>query len=244
METKKIEIKGATIVSTSGNPAEGEPTTVLVITAPIGPSIADILKCRYLYTAKDQPVPFDGTIKLPLELGEDEAELSLDLPGGGRSTLRPFKIHNFKVSHINDLRMGLEFRSHFKGAADSQIVNDFLQAVNKGEFTCWVGSTQGELFPVETKTDGPHGGKKVDMSPKANGRSTGEPDTGCVSCNNSLPFMAGDDTKHANGVKCAANTEQGTLASAREADGGTHAKRGRKGLAVVDGPSTGAEVTQ
>lgn len=221
METKTIEFKDAKITGTTGTPADPEPTTVLAIVAPIGPSIADVLKCRYLYTAKDQPVPFEGKITLPLGLGEDEGELTLETVEGSRDAYRPLKIYNFKISHVNDLRLEVEFRSHFKGIADSQRINDFLHAVNKGEFTCWVGSTQGELFPVETKEDGPAGGKRVDMS----GPSTGEEDTGCVSCNNSIAM--GENGKHVNGVKCTVGVESGSLASARAASGGTHAKRSK-----------------
>ena len=37
--------------------------------------------------------------------------------------MHPLKIHNFRVSHINDLTLGIEFRSHFKGVADAQQIN-------------------------------------------------------------------------------------------------------------------------
>lgn len=70
------------------------------------------------------------------------------------------------------------------------------------------------------------GGTRVDMSP-------GKPAT--------EKQIYGDG---ADQVIDHAPVESSTLASAREADGGTHAKRSRKGLAVVDGPSTGAEAAQ
>jgi hypothetical protein len=242
METKVIEIKNATLVSTSGNPADPEPTTVLVIDAPMTLAMADILKCRYLYTLNDQPVKFEGSIKLPLELGEDEADLALEVPGGGKTTMRPLKIHNFKVSHENDLRLSVEFRSHFKGAADGQQINDFLHAVNKSEFTCWVGSTQGELFPEVLKGDGPAGGKRVDMSPSTgDSRQSGidlalseDRDTGCANCNTGIPMRSDGTDYHDNGYICRRKTvdPRQTLASAREANGGTHARKRRSEAAV------------
>jgi hypothetical protein len=51
----------------------------------------------------------------------------------------------------------------------------------------------------------------------------------CISCNNRTPFEDAERTTHANGLPCKRTGESSsTLASAREAAGGTHAKRGRK----------------
>ena len=45
----------------------------------------------------------------------------------------------------------------------------------------------------------------------------GEKDTGCVSCNNDIPLMDGDPTKHASGAKCTRTEGAATQAAAAEA---------------------------
>ncbi len=246
-----MEIKGASIVSTSGNPADPEPTTVLVLEAPVTVDMADMLKCRYLYTLNDQPVKFEGSIKLPLELGEDEGELSLSLITGARVTLRPLKIHNFKVSHVNDLRLGVEFRAHFKGVADGQQINEFLHATNKTEFVCWVGSTQGELFAdAPAAGDGPAGGKRVNMSGAAEAAPIKGPlvdakpakeKTGCKACDAGIPMQETGDS-HVNGESCSAfeakeHTLQPTAAEKKaarlEEERKKKAAREQSGIAAV-----------
>ena len=51
----------------------------------------------------------------------------------------------------------------------------------------------------------------------------------CVDCANGVAFMKGDDTVHASGQPCTKKTpakaKEPPLASAREADGGTHQRR-------------------
>lgn len=88
-----------------------------------------------------------------------------------------------------------------------------------------VGKHQGEL--------------KISYEPQAKqtdlplGKDT-EKDTGCVACNNDVPLIDGDPTKHASGVKCTRKREEGApLASAREAAGGTHQAK-RKGGQIPD----------
>ncbi len=59
----------------------------------------------------------------------------------------------------------------------------------------------------------------------------------CVDCANGVPLMEGDDTVHASGQPCgkkrAAKPKEAPLASAREADGGTHQKRRSSGPVPV-----------
>jgi hypothetical protein len=169
MITKSIDIKDATILSTAGHPADPEPTTVLVISAPLTVGLADALKCRDMsFTLNDNPRQFEGKFGLPLELGEADAEIVLPAFTGGVDTLRPFKIWKFRIGHETDLQLGVEFRAHFKGAADAQVIGDLLQSVNQDPFTVSIVSLQGELFAEkapETKGDGPAGGSRVDMSP-------------------------------------------------------------------------------
>lgn len=169
MVTKSIDIKDATILSTGGHPADPDPTTVLVLSAPLTVSLADALKCRDMsFTINNNARAFEGKFGLPLELGEADAEIVLPDSGGGRNTLRPHKIWKFRIGHETDLKLEVEFRAHFKGAADAQVIGDLLQEMNQCPFTVSIVSLQGELFgekPAETKGDGAAGGKRVDMSP-------------------------------------------------------------------------------
>lgn len=168
MVTKSIDIKDATILSTGGHPADPEPTTVLVLSAPLTVLLADALKCRDMsFTINNNARAFEGKFGLPLELGEADAEIVLPDSGGGRNTLRPHKIWKFRIGHETDLKLEVEFRAHFKGAADAQVIGDLLQGMNQSPFTVSIVSLQGELFgekSAETKDDGAAGGKRVVLS--------------------------------------------------------------------------------
>lgn len=168
MVTKSIDIKDATILSTGGHPADPEPTTVLVLSAPLTVLLADALKCRDMsFTINNNARAFEGKFGLPLELGEADAEIVLPDSGGGRNTLRPHKIWKFRIGHETDLKLEVEFRAHFKGAADAQVIGDLLQGMNQCPFTVSIVSLQGELFAEkvpETKGDGPAGGTRVVLS--------------------------------------------------------------------------------
>ena len=52
-------------------------------------------------------------------------------------------------------------------------------------------------------------------------------DDGCVDCNNKVPLDPTDASLHVSGQPCKRHKEPQTLASAREANGGTHAKSGK-----------------
>jgi hypothetical protein len=113
------------------------------------------------------------------------------------------------------------------------------------EYLRLVGDHQGAMKVSYTKQE--------ELALTASAASTGDPrqsgidealyddrDTGCTSCNTGIPLMDGTG-KHDNGMKCTAEQEpsSSTLASAREADGGTHARKGRR-----LGPDTGETKAQ
>jgi hypothetical protein len=62
-------------------------------------------------------------------------------------------------------------------------------------------------------------------------------DDGCVDCNNKVPLEPNDASLHVSGQPCKRHkpeTESQTLASAREASGGTHAKSGKAARSGVN----------
>lgn len=196
MVCKSIDIPGITILAVGGHPADPEPTTVLTLTAPLTVKLAEALRCKDMaFTLNDNARKFDGKFGLPLELGEDDAEIVLPDANGSRNTLRPHKIWKFRVGHETDLQLAVEFRAHFKGAADSQLINDLLQFVNQDTFGVSIVSTQGELFAEKAEASGD--GTKVDMSPKP-----AKAKTACKDCDAGIPLMETDDGAHVNGNDC------------------------------------------
>lgn len=194
MVCKSIDIKGATIIQSATHPADPEPTTVLTVSAPLTVALGEALRCRdMVFTLNDNARKFDGKVGLPLELGEDDAEIVLPDSNGSVNTMRPHKIWKFRVGHETDLVLAVEFRAHFKGAADSQIIADLLQFVNQDTFTVSIVSTQGELFAE--KAEATNEGTKVDMSPK-------KEKSGCKACDAGIPPKDNEGGLHVNGEDC------------------------------------------
>lgn len=74
------------------------------------------------------------------------------------------------------------------------------------------------------------------QEPAAEEPDSEERDTGCISCNNRIPFEDSENLRHSNGMACSRGGDGGsaTLASAREAAGGTHAKKRQQRRQPVD----------
>ncbi len=146
----------------------------------------------------------------------------------GDKQLRQHEL-NFDISSVEDFSVvalrnddgdicGRELRFVVRTPKDG--VEGFV-----GNYIRRVGRHAGALkirYSVQEELDLAAG----DSKPAADDDS--EEDTGCISCNNSLPFEDAAKTTHANGMACTREKDSSTLASAREAAGGTHAKkRGR-----------------
>lgn len=204
-------MKGCSIVGITGNPAEGEPTTVLILSAPLTLEMADAMRCRdMVYTVNDNARPFEAKIGLPLELGEGDVEVVLPTSNGSVERLRPYKLWKVKVGHATPITLEVVMRLHFKGAADGQVIKDLLDTWNQDTFQTIVESLQGELFAEKAPPATDAGGKRVDMSPTdATAADDGDQP--------GLPGAAAEEL--AQEVEGA-----GTLASATQMAGGTTAK--------------------
>jgi len=146
----------------------------------------------------------------------------------GDKQLRQFEL-NFDISSVEDFSVvavrnddgdicGRELRFVVRTPKDG--VEGFV-----GNYIRRVGRHAGALkirYSVQEELDLGTGESK----PAADEET--DEDTGCISCNNSLPFEDAGKTRHANGMECTRESGSSTLSSAREAAGGTHAKkRGR-----------------
>lgn len=148
----------------------------------------------------------------------------------GDKQLRQFEL-NFDISSVEDFSVvalrnddgdisGRELR--FVDRTPKDGVEGFV-----GNYIRRVGRHAGALkirYTVQEELDL----GAADSKPAEESKEDGDDDTGCISCNNGLPFEDAAKTTHANGMACTRETDSSTLASAREAAGGTHAKkRGR-----------------
>lgn len=95
-------------------------------------------------------------------------------------------------------------------------LEEYLSVIGRHEAALKVSYVKQENLPLEET--------------KAANSETNEDDleTSCISCNNKLPFEDAAKSIHANGMKCTRDKGGSTLASAREAAGGTHARARRQ----------------
>lgn len=141
--------------------------------------------------------------------GKELLQHELQLNASGISG---FEVHRVKVgedSHENELRF--QVVTSAPGAAAR--LEAYLEVIGKGTAQLRVNYEQQE--PLEM------GGSNKQ------GRliSEDEPDTGCIACNNGIPFEEGSGTRHASGQLCTKNdTSPAPLAQAATM-GGTHQKR-------------------
>jgi hypothetical protein len=225
---RTLNLTGARIKQYEITPNEQTGKGVLIASAPLTAEQAEIMGCREMFfTEKGVAREFEGQVGIPLILKDTELKL-------GDEPYRPDMITKFKVGHDgddeNDITLYVTFRAHFTGHGNLGHLFDFVLKKNKGEFAVTMEPLQQQLFPEKDGAPAP----VIDGKGKGIGRAaaeeSGEKDTGCVACNNDIP-MGAVPGRHASGAEC--TREQGpALASAREANGGTHAKRRRGPEAV------------
>lgn len=237
---EKLELKDARIVQICKYPKDPEPSRVLVIEAALTPSVADVLKCRSIaFNINDLPNKFEGGFGLGHELVEVEVKLAGSK--GGMVSLFPKVVKKFRVGHDEKDDLTITLRCHFSGYGAT--LDEWSDDVNNKEFVFQMLSMQGNLFDPPATGDGVAGGKRVDMSgdKKASSVKADEPelDTGCILCNNRVPFEI--EGLHSNGSACTrGGAGAATLASAREAGVGTHQKGRKPRTAPVPEPATDA----
>lgn len=91
-------------------------------------------------------------------------------------------------------------------------IEQYVRAIGDHQGALKVSYVKQEDLPLEETKQ-----QTLDTkSPVVDAEFVDDPDedTGCVSCNNDLPFSDEKRTKHSNGVKCTRNADSGTLASA------------------------------
>lgn len=156
-------------------------------------------------------------------------ELNFDI-----SSVEDFKLKSKKADGDDDDReRRLEFTVLTPKEGVEAFLGDYIRRVGRHEGQLKIGySVQDKLPLEETKAAKP-------TEPDTDDEDD-DLDTNCVSCNNRLPFEDAGKTTHANGAKCTA-AGSSTVASAREAAGGTHAKGKRGRLAKAAGPEISDE---
>jgi hypothetical protein len=140
------------------------------------------------------------------------------------------------ISSVEDFRLvclkddegeirGRELRFVIRTPKEAEgFLGNYVRRVGRHEGALKLAYVVQEKLPFkETKPETK--AAKSEAKPAASETEAEEPDTKCVSCNNDLPFEDAAKTMHANGMKCTRAAGASTLASAREAAGGTHARK-------------------
>lgn len=181
---QQLKLHKCTIESKEWFPKNPEPTTVLVIEAPLTTVIADVLKCRAMaFSLNDEPNRFEGGFGLEHEVSE--VEIKVSAPGGGLISLFPKVVKKFRIEHDSKDNLMVKLRAHFSGYSDA--ITKWCDETNTKEFEFLLLSLQGELFEVPAKGDGPEGGTRVDMSPAGDG-----PEPTCMPCAAGVPLRDGE----------------------------------------------------
>lgn len=217
----KLVFKDARIVKTAGYPGEDDPTQVLVIRSMLTRTLAEQLKCRDLcFTESGVPRRF-GTVKLAEKI--ENCEIVFD-----HGTYLADRVSHFTIARPKEKsETDNSLEIHCNLAFDINVpLWEWLKTTNKDVFEVAVKPprewrAQGDLF---------------EEAPGEEERADGEEgtDTGCISCNNSIPLVDGDPTKHVTGQPCTVAVESdGPSLAPAAVMGGTH-QRGKKRNQVVD----------
>lgn len=138
----------------------------------------------------------------------------------------------FEISSVEDFQVvplkddegeirGRELRFVVRTPAEVEgFLGQYIRRVGRHQGACKVSYTKQEELPLTAQNSPSNEAKKEESE---------ETDTGCVPCNNDLPMES--PGVHVNGAKCTRHSlqEASTLATAREAAGGTHARKRREG---------------
>ncbi len=110
----------------------------------------------------------------------------------------------------------LRFQAKTSQAGAAALIENYVARIGKGA---------GQLRVSYTKQE------ELDLGAEGSEKEDGP----CVDCDNSVPLADGDPSMHASGQPCAAYSGKAepALASAREANGGTH-QRKRRGPEAVN----------
>jgi hypothetical protein len=258
----ELKLSNAYFDSLTKFPKDPEPSRVLVITAPLTPTIAEVLQRRdMIYDINDNPRKFEGGFVVESELVD--VEIKLGRLNGALLPLSPKAIRKFRVGHDAKENLTLTFRVHFVGYGD--VLDEWTDEINNKAFDVVIMSRQGELFSHDDKpADGEAGGTRVDMSggdgdssamddmianvaraeagPRDDDQLLTEfgPDDDsniCTACRLRIPFEdAPENTTHVTGPRCSRNVSSSTLSPAA-LSGGTHqSKRGRRERKTLDIP--------
>ena len=189
--------------------------------------LADQLKCGGIYDNDTKRVDLTHKLK--------DIELIVPVPGveGGLSSFFPDVLYAFHALR-DEQQFTLEFSVHVTVRAEE------LHEILKGlpdVITLSVRPRQGQLFEGGTRVDVTPTGellKRVIAGAKEGDDAlaqeilagVGEPDTGCVACNNAIPMR--DDRFHMTGVECtkfAGELDKEAPLVSAVTMGGTHQKR-------------------
>ena len=214
----KLRIKGTHAIELAMYPGDDTgPTQVLVVSGIFSPPLAEKLGIREgCYNEEGIPHHY-ASFPTPM-LRIDGADVQL-----GDRDFRSTLIHKFKISQEgsgNDVSLTVKFRMHFDGKTP---LFAWLQKQNKEEFILGVNARQEDLLFGDEPAEQEEG-------EEAEGE---ELDTGCIACNNRIPFADGTTERHDNGQMCTATrAEEGqTLAPAAVVAGGTPGRKRRTAAA-------------
>jgi hypothetical protein len=161
---QQLNLTKCSIVTRDWYPKDPEPTTVLVVEAPLTTVIADVLKCRAMaFNLNDEPNRFEGGFGLEHEVSD--VEIKVSTPNGALVSLYPTVVKKFRIGHDAKDNLTITLRAHFSGY--SAAITEWCEETNCREFEFSLLALQGNLFDEPAKVDGPDGGKRVDMTPVA-----------------------------------------------------------------------------
>lgn len=227
METisEALEIKSAIIEDWTHRKTEKDGLKMhFNISAPLPRELATQLKCSGIYDMDT------GRIDLLHKL--KETELILPVPGtDGCASFFPDVIYKFKASR-DESQFTIQFSVHIstraeemheilKGAPDSMDIS-----IRPRQGQLFEGGTRVSVTPVAELINRVVAGAKPGDDALAQEilAGVGEPDTGCIACNNGIPLIDGASPKqHASGASCTRDASA-PLASVVTM-GGSHQKR-------------------